>query len=481
MRLKRHIAIRALGLIVGAILACSIALAQDAAQGAPPSLEEQLQAEYRLVKLGPGVSGPAVLEPGTVLVIQKDGIFGVPHASAALCASRYQNGKVDSPEVLCPAAAKGNSRSFKVGEKGYASKLAVNLKNEQITFAIIACDACNGPNPTTSSKSQVIFQFAKGYLEKASVPEVEDTIGEVLAVDNTSAAQSQPAPAETAEANPALLTNGMVIRMARAKLGDAVILDKIRTSQCDFNTSTDALIDLKQAGVSDAVLQAMIAAAGAPAAEPAPAQPPEPSPGEALGGQPSSPNAPDCSDYNTCLNNGRAALQGYNWPLALTDFQAASSMDASKPDAWEELGKTYLATGHYEDAAAMWDKALGLGGTLSLEVWHYKSGGYETGNFRLGAKQVSFVRTDQQILFSVVPTEVSSVKSHHPVLIRMACEFDMKAGGRKYLFFYVPSAMQCASPSRCSGPSGYNQEEAVANYVAQTIPKLASGALSPAK
>jgi len=69
------------------------------------------------------------------------------------------------------------------------------------------------------------------------------------------------------------LTNDDVIKMVQAKLPDAVIVAKIKSSPCKFDTSTDALIKLKQAGISDAVMQAM-AEAGAPAAGPPP--PPDP-------------------------------------------------------------------------------------------------------------------------------------------------------------------------------------------------------------
>ncbi len=169
-----------------------------------PSLEEQLKAQYMLVKMGPEGSGANVLEPGTVLVIQKEGIFSVPHASTAVCPSRYQDGRVDSPDALCPATVKKNSRSFKVGEKAYPSQIDVDLKQEKISFGIIACDACNGTSPPTSFKSEVIFQFAKGYLEKASVPEVEDTIAEVFALENTSDTQPQAEPPEGRTPNPSV-------------------------------------------------------------------------------------------------------------------------------------------------------------------------------------------------------------------------------------------------------------------------------------
>jgi hypothetical protein len=53
------------------------------------------------------------------------------------------------------------------------------------------------------------------------------------------------------------LTNADVIKMVQAKLGDAVIISEIKNSTCKFDTSPNALIKLKEAGVSDKVLQAM--------------------------------------------------------------------------------------------------------------------------------------------------------------------------------------------------------------------------------
>lgn len=57
-----------------------------------------------------------------------------------------------------------------------------------------------------------------------------------------------------------ILTNADVLKMAEAKLGDAVIVAKIRSSATRFDTSTEALIELKKAGLSDSVLEAMTSA-----------------------------------------------------------------------------------------------------------------------------------------------------------------------------------------------------------------------------
>jgi hypothetical protein len=56
------------------------------------------------------------------------------------------------------------------------------------------------------------------------------------------------------------MTNDEVISLAKAGLNPTLIVGKIRTSKSDFDMSTDALIKLKQAGVSDEIVTAMLEA-----------------------------------------------------------------------------------------------------------------------------------------------------------------------------------------------------------------------------
>jgi hypothetical protein len=89
------------------------------------------------------------------------------------------------------------------------------------------------------------------------------------------------ASASAAEASPETLSNGSVIELQKLNLGDGVILDKIKASKCDFDVSIDGLKQMKAAGVSDAVIQAMIAtkapaAGGGGASVAAPGDPNDP-------------------------------------------------------------------------------------------------------------------------------------------------------------------------------------------------------------
>ena len=69
--------------------------------------------------------------------------------------------------------------------------------------------------------------------------------------------RDQTAPSTGAAA---VLQNQDVIKMVKAGLDDALIIAKIGSSKCQFDTSTDALILLKQSGVSAAVLKAIVSA-----------------------------------------------------------------------------------------------------------------------------------------------------------------------------------------------------------------------------
>jgi len=72
-------------------------------------------------------------------------------------------------------------------------------------------------------------------------------------------AQVPPAPTAPVE----VLTNETIAKMAELKLGDGLIVSKIKTSNGSFHTGIDDIIKLKAAGVSDTVIQAMVEAGAA--------------------------------------------------------------------------------------------------------------------------------------------------------------------------------------------------------------------------
>jgi len=178
------------GLVVAAILVGitpSLLLAQV-------PLEDQLKAQYTMVKMGSDTSGTAVVDQGTILVVKKGGILSVPYSDQNIVPTKYENGAVHSPNsVMMKGIGFGmkrfgkeqTTRLMQSGEKVYPSKIVVNLPKDQVDMGIIACDSCNNTSPTTFYKADVIFQFPKGTLATTSPSQVEDTISALLNIDDS--------------------------------------------------------------------------------------------------------------------------------------------------------------------------------------------------------------------------------------------------------------------------------------------------------
>ncbi len=120
--------------------------------------------------MGMDGGGPNIKEPGTLLTIQKGGILGVSPTYLAACPAKYQDG--------------------------------------------------------TLYKSQVDFQFAKGFLATPDISKIEDTIGEVFAIDAPAAEPAPAAPAPPAAepsapapAPPATVKLGQTVDQVVAILG----------------------------------------------------------------------------------------------------------------------------------------------------------------------------------------------------------------------------------------------------------------------
>lgn len=55
-----------------------------------------------------------------------------------------------------------------------------------------------------------------------------------------------------------ILTNETIIKMVNAKLGESLIINKIKNSKTNFDLSTDAIIKLKEVGVSEKIIEALM-------------------------------------------------------------------------------------------------------------------------------------------------------------------------------------------------------------------------------
>ncbi|MFZ1049233.1 MAG: hypothetical protein WBP65_10675 [Candidatus Sulfotelmatobacter sp.] len=214
------------------------------------SLQEQLAAQYKLVKMGSDTSGYSVVDAGTLLAIQKGGVLGVPYGDQNVPATRYEGGTIHGPSGLALMGRKSimgkfgkeqTTHLFAVGDKVYPMKIDVNLAKDSVTLGIVACDTCNKTDPPTYNKAQVVFQFPKGSLANASAGQVEDTIGQVLSISSDDAQQgqggqqqggdqggqqpqqaadqAQPQQAEQPQAEPQSIEKGMTTDQVEAAMG----------------------------------------------------------------------------------------------------------------------------------------------------------------------------------------------------------------------------------------------------------------------
>jgi hypothetical protein len=330
-------------------------------QGQAPSqsIEQQLRKQYILTRVG---TNGVLVQAGTVLTVQADGIKSSPASYLVFWPNNYKKGggRVKQPMMTAKAGIskvdRGEIRFLQVGEKVYLSQM--EIKDADVVFSIQSCGSCSpsGADPNdVPYRAEVSFQLGKGYLNTGTFKDIQETIGQVFAIDTSTATHGpdqfpppsgRPMPAvppvapvaplklpstytkvqtptdqlqlnadntfslqeggqsysgtfaangstlklnisgteTTATIQGNNLTDGSgqtwvlreqtppgstaanvlqnqdVIKMVKAGLDDTLIIAKIGSSKCQFDTSTDALILLKQSGVSAAVLKAIVSA-----------------------------------------------------------------------------------------------------------------------------------------------------------------------------------------------------------------------------
>lgn len=193
---------RMIPVVVVVVCAAMFPFSRAGAQGV--SLQEQLAAQYKVVKMGSDTSGYSVVEEGTLLAVQKGGMLGVPYSDKTSLANKYEGGTVHGPNGMMVSGKKAllghfsqtasqgqTTKLFAKGDKVYPTKIEVSADKDTVTMGIVSCDTCNKVDPPTYNKANVVFVFPKGSLAKASAGEVEDTIGQLLSISEDTGQQDQ--------------------------------------------------------------------------------------------------------------------------------------------------------------------------------------------------------------------------------------------------------------------------------------------------
>lgn len=177
------------------------------------------------------------------------------------CQLKQSSGQIKSGELDAAATTLRSALATSCGrpdDKNVLSKAHYNLglalaysDHEQEGLAEL--DSAEALRSTSIARDAIASIQKKIALEsRARAQEAAATT--LLAADRTTASQ-QGAPAK------GLFSNTDVLSLLKARVSDRIIIAKIKTSPCHFDTSTDALIALNKAGASDAVVLAMTDAA----------------------------------------------------------------------------------------------------------------------------------------------------------------------------------------------------------------------------
>jgi hypothetical protein len=165
-----------------AVILCGAAAAQD--QPARTNLQGLLESQYVPSK---AAGDNQVSTPGSVLLIQKDGILGDAQSGVRIGSTpnnykdgRFKHGTLNAFGVMHTS---GGVRPFQVGERVYLLK--IDVKDSEVVFNVLSCTAIDG----IIYKSTVSFQFGKGYLDNADTSKIQQTISQVFSVESGAAAQ----------------------------------------------------------------------------------------------------------------------------------------------------------------------------------------------------------------------------------------------------------------------------------------------------
>jgi tetratricopeptide (TPR) repeat protein len=144
------------------------------------------------------------------------------------------------------------------------------------------------------------------------------------------------------------LTNTDIESLASAGISADVIQAKIATSECAFDTSTEALVQLKKAGVPNSVLAAMVSrdARPAPAAATMPTpEPPRPVQGAAASGY---------------VERAQVFVARGSWAEAVAAYKAALRANQGDATLHNQLGICYQRMGDAKQARLAYEKAISL-------------------------------------------------------------------------------------------------------------------------
>jgi hypothetical protein len=212
---------------------------------------------------------------------------------------------------------------------------------------------------------------------------------------------------------------------------------------------------------------------------------PAPSSGDTSGGTTGGGNAATafCNSYDACFQAGMAAYRTNDWPAATANFHAAAGLRRASGEPYIWLGRILFMDNQphqQSDLSDVWDKALSLGSQIMIGACHELTlRSCERGDLALSAKDVAFLANGSQAVFSAAPAEITPGRIlNNPAAMHVS--YSMKLANKNYAIDFIPlgtEGCQFNLMVQCP-PEGITKQQVLAQYVSQTLPRLANGTLA---
>jgi len=150
-------------------------------KAANKQLEDALKTTYQLTKTG--IDRLRITQSGTILVIQKEGIYANPSIDYGNLTTKVVDGNVEGPKGFGSAFfSNQNDRSLKVGTTVYVTRIGVT--NRDVRFDIITCDTSDinvsGNTKHIRYSATVAFAFPESALEGADASAIKKAVDVLL-------------------------------------------------------------------------------------------------------------------------------------------------------------------------------------------------------------------------------------------------------------------------------------------------------------
>ena len=155
------------------------------------ALKEALEAKYQITKTG--IDRVRITQPGTLFIVQKDGISGDLASDMTFLNNKVHDGQIaQAGGFMASMQGKTTSRNLKIGDKVYLFR--IDVKDDQVQLFVITGDTYDvnvkGSTKQTRYKAQLSFELGKEFMASATPEAVEKAVQAVIIPESEAQAAS---------------------------------------------------------------------------------------------------------------------------------------------------------------------------------------------------------------------------------------------------------------------------------------------------